>query len=250
LVEIVLEHNDGEMRLGENTLLVALDDTGHEEMVDDRYPVFGIGGCAVLVRDYQRLIEIPWNWLCKKHFGNVERPIHATDHFKNLTKEQIESLNAFFQTFHFFRIAVTVGQNAQKEIETSYIDLAGPCLLQRICDVGKWAGFFDRVVILFESSERIESQVIHSLSGKKIMRNNQSIDIELGVMPKSVISPMLEVADVIIHTAGSQTRDRNKGNLNMRLDYKAVFQSVDKKLKSTMEITKVVENKPTQSGCV
>ena len=77
------------------------------------------------------------------------------------------------------------------------------------------------------------------------MREGQSIDIELAVMPKSAISPLLEVADVIIHTAGSQTRDRNKGKSDFRLDSKAIFQGVPKRLISTIEITKIVESNTT-----
>ena len=76
---LVLDHGEGVLTLGVDTLVVALDDTGHEAFADSNHPVFGLGGCAFLVKDYKRLIEAPWNYMCQRFFPEVERPMHAAD---------------------------------------------------------------------------------------------------------------------------------------------------------------------------
>lgn len=231
-----IEYKGGKDALQESTLFIAIDDTGHEEFKDPNYQVFGIGGCAFLVRDYQRLIETPWNYICASHFQDVQRPMHACD--LQPTKEQIEVLNKFFESFEFFRIAVTASINTNKEIDNDFIDIVGSCLLQRICEVGKWAEF-DRVFVLFEESDRIQNRVMRSMHGKKLIRDGIEIDIELGVMPKSACFPPLEVADFIVHTAGAQTQSRISGKQGFRKDFGEIFRSIDKRLVSFMDITKV-----------
>lgn len=237
-MELILEHNKGIERLSESTLVVALDDTGNERFKDANHPVFGLGGCAFMVRDYQRLVEGPWDYMCSKYFPDIKRPIHATDDLKNLTEDQMNAINHFFERFEFFRIATTSSKNTETSVEEDFIQIVGASILQRIVDVAKWTNF-DRLFILIEESERIELKIVQSLSNKKIEKNDQEIQIEIGLIPKSACIAAMEVADVIIHTAGGQTRSRISGNTNFRLDFKTIFQSVDKRLTSFMEITNV-----------
>ena len=74
-----MHHKDGVEYLSEKTLLIVIDDTGQENFKDPNFKVFGLGGCAFLVRDYQRLIEKPWNEMCQRYFPEVKRPMHAAD---------------------------------------------------------------------------------------------------------------------------------------------------------------------------
>jgi hypothetical protein len=105
LIELILEHQNGEEHLSENTFVIALDDTGQEEFKDPNYQVFGLGGCAFLVRDYQRLIEIPWNYMCNRFFPENERPMHATNlKPSSLSSEQKGALKHFFEKFEFFAL--------------------------------------------------------------------------------------------------------------------------------------------------
>ena len=76
---LLLQHDDGLTILGSDTFVVAVDDTGHEDFLDPNHRVFGLGGCAFAVRDYQRLIEKPWNYMCDRFFQNQERPLHASN---------------------------------------------------------------------------------------------------------------------------------------------------------------------------
>jgi hypothetical protein len=238
LIELRLNLQNGEEEnLPETTLVVAIDDTGHEEFKDPNYQVFGIGGCAFLVRDYQRLIEQPWNYMCDHFFPDIGRPIHAANLGK-LSSEQLGAFKHFFEKFEFFRIAVTASVKSKKEVENSFIDVVGAALLQRICEIGKWAEF-DRLFIIFEESERIEMKVLQSLSGKNVKRNSKDIKIELGLIPKSASIPAMEVADIIIHTAGAQTKSRISGKKEVRKDFEIIFRNVDNRLVSFMEITRI-----------
>ena len=242
MIEIILDLKNGEKkRLPENTFVVAVDDTGHEEFKDPNYQVFGIGGCAFLVRDYQRLIERPWNYMCQHFFPDIGRPIHATD-LRNLSSTQHGAFKHFFEKFEFFRIAVTASVKSEKEVEANFIEIAGASLLQRICEIGEWAEF-DRLFILFEESERIEMKVLQSLSGKKIKQNSKEIKIELGLIPKSASIPAMEVADIIIHTAGAQTKSRISGKKEVRKDFEIIFRNVDNRLVSFAEITRIEKTK-------
>ena len=82
-------------------------------------------------------------------------------------------------------------------------------------------------------------RVLQSLSDKKIDREADEIKIELGLLPKSASMPALEVADFIIHTAGTQTRSRISGYEKPRKDFEIIFRNVDNRLVSFMEITSI-----------
>jgi hypothetical protein len=237
---LVLEHDEGNLILADDVFVVALDDTGHEKLHKANGECFGIGGCAFMVSDYQRLIEAPWNFMLQQFFPDVPRPVHAVEHFRNLTKEQMSTLTHFFTKFEFFRLAVTVSINTINSVDASYIEIVGASILQRIAEIAAHASF-SRVFILFEASERFDKNVMQALSGKKLRSGDRYFSIELGVIPKSACVAALEVADVIAHTAGGQTRHRNRPDSPpVRKDFKDIFQTVDRRLVSFLEITAAV----------
>ena len=49
------------------------------------------------------------------------------------------------------------------------------------------------------------------------------VPIHLGIMPKWAGDEALEVADFIVHTAGTQARNWDTGDERLRLDFKAIF---------------------------
>ena len=66
---ILIGSPDGDEALGPRCLLIAIDETGHEELADPKYPIFGLGGCLTVVGDYHNQIRGPWSSLKREHFG-------------------------------------------------------------------------------------------------------------------------------------------------------------------------------------
>lgn len=54
-----LLHGQGKFDVSDSALIVGVDDTGNDLFLDKRYPVFGLGGCAVLARCYFRYLDDP-----------------------------------------------------------------------------------------------------------------------------------------------------------------------------------------------
>ncbi|GAG26739.1 unnamed protein product, partial [marine sediment metagenome] len=48
---------EGKVQIEGNSLLVFIDETGNEYLKDKKYPIFGLGGCAVICKDYNNLIR-------------------------------------------------------------------------------------------------------------------------------------------------------------------------------------------------
>jgi hypothetical protein len=53
---------------------VFVDDTGHEALVSG-HPVYGLGGCAVMAGDLDRLIRHPWHEVRRKVTGSADTPL-------------------------------------------------------------------------------------------------------------------------------------------------------------------------------
>jgi hypothetical protein len=66
----------GTLTLAEQTLAVFVDDTGHERLVEG-HPVYGLGGCAAMAHDLERIIRHPWHEVRRKVRGSPDLPLHA-----------------------------------------------------------------------------------------------------------------------------------------------------------------------------
>ena len=100
--------------------------------------------------------------------------------------------------------------------------------------------------MIFESSQRTDKIIAHFFSNYKfeetINGTKQAIPIERYRMSKSDIEPGLEVADFIIHSAGTTIRDVQKGKLSKpleRKDFECIFKNVDERLSSFMFIKEI-----------
>ena len=54
-----------DLNLPEKSLVVFIDDTGHEALVKG-HPVYGLGGCAAMAHDLDRLVRHPWHEVLRK----------------------------------------------------------------------------------------------------------------------------------------------------------------------------------------
>lgn len=233
---LLLYTDDGSIvQLGSEAFVVVLDDTGHEDFADAHYPVYGLGGCAFRVQDYVRLVEAPWMYMCSEYLPDFDRPLHIADIRHHLTSEQIGALTHFFTRFEFFRVAVTIGQTVENEADTEVVDLVGGAMLQRIADVAQHAEF-DRLAVIVEDSQRAGVRCIRSLAGRHFVRGRRTITPELFLVPKGSGLAALEVADLVVHAAGAQTRAYVQGRRDVRRDFEAIFQTVDSYLSSYLMI--------------
>src|SRR5439155_9854091 len=61
-----------ELKLPEKSLVVFVDDTGHEALVKG-HPVYGLGGCAVMADDLERVVRRPWHEArLTRHYTRLE----------------------------------------------------------------------------------------------------------------------------------------------------------------------------------
>ena len=67
---IIIDTKKGKVQIEGNSLLVFIDETGNEYLKDKEYPIFGLGGCAVICKEYNNSIRAPW-YNMKDTFINV-----------------------------------------------------------------------------------------------------------------------------------------------------------------------------------
>jgi len=89
-------------------LMIFVDETGHEELSDPKYPVFGFGGCMVFAAAIDQQIREPWRQLKSEYFWFC-RYSTACAALRNATPEQIGAIGLFFrqQRFVGLRLRVT-----------------------------------------------------------------------------------------------------------------------------------------------
>ncbi|MDA8403873.1 MAG: DUF3800 domain-containing protein [Desulfobacteraceae bacterium] len=237
-------HDSGKIDYPLSTLLVGIDETGHETFADANHPVFGLGGCAVLLRDYEHLIERPWQYMKQQFFSGPDQPLHAAE-LNKPTKKQMEALGYFFTHFSFFRFAVMVADTLENNTQFPLIQLVCNGIWGRIADIAKYVQP-TQIVVVIEQSERIKKDVYGYLAGYKIGNDEIMIEPRLFFATKYKKQAFMEVADFVMHAAGAQVRNRIlKKGIAIRKDFEVVFHKVDPRLTSYTELLKA--NNATQS---
>jgi hypothetical protein len=102
-----------ELRLPEKSLVVFVDDTGHERLVDG--PVYGLGGCAALAGDLDRVIRHPWHEVRRKVRGSADARLHAHAFPKSARPEDFETVAQFFRTQPFARLGAIISTKAKRD---------------------------------------------------------------------------------------------------------------------------------------
>lgn len=230
---------DTTLEVSPDCLIFFLDETGHELLADPRFPVFGLGGCAVLASDLDRVVRDPWREMKAASFGGAKVALHAAK-LSDSTKTQLAALGQFFRHQAFFRLASVI-----KDLSVLPPDLppyAGVSLglLRRIGDVvGRCKPAPREVALVFEESERGSRLIAGCFGEAGATVFGIQVPVHLGFMPKSVGETGLEVADFIMHAAGCQVRRKREGRSDWRLDFRAIFQEPDRSMVSYMEIGEI-----------
>jgi len=230
----LIEQHD--LLLPSRSLVVFVDDTGHEALVPG-HPVYGLGGCAVMSEHLDALIRNPWREVRCAVTGSPDRPLHASDFGQSASPEDIEAVASFFRQNPFFRFGAVGSVNTQLAQGLSPLRTIVKVLQMRIAEIARWTPF-EEVHIIFESSKRADPLIEDAMQGFGLEENGKSIPVECYFMTKRAGEPGLEVADFVVHTVGRQARANLKQRGDFALDYAAVFHKVDPRLTSFMEVDK------------
>ncbi len=239
MTDMTIETDSGQVTVPGSHLLVALDETGHEQPDPSDHPVFGIGGCALPVRDYEASVRNPWLRLKERFLGGVDLPAHATD--LEITPPRVEAIASFFREGSFGRIAILSSHETEKPDILPDFKVVARWVLEKIV---KFVRLFDcdGVVLVHEESSRGDALFSRYFSGYSIVTESKMTTTTLPFlkyrMPKRSLEPFLEVADLIVHAAGGQVRtSRVEGEWVARRDFGAVFRDVPDELSEFLEIT-------------
>jgi hypothetical protein len=229
-------------------LLVGLDETGHEDLIPDVHPVFGLGGCAVPVGLYSTFVHEPWCALKESCFQGATTALHASE-LRDPSPAQVGGLTAFFKTQRFGRIAAVMSVETLLEPALHSYQLLARSVLERIASL---VGSFGcrGVALIMEESTRGDRLAAACFSGYHLELRDTGAGVTLPFikyrMPKSASASLLEVSDFIIHVAGSQVRSVRKGvPWDARRDFDALFRSVDPALAQFMDITEALIEPPS-----
>ena len=223
-----------------------VDDTGHEALVPG-HAVYGLGGCAVMENDLDRLIRQPWREVRKAVTGSPDTPLHASEFSQGARREDIEAVAKFFREQPFARLGSIITIKSTLAPDLGPVPTIAKTLQARMVDIAQWTPFKELKVI-FEASERAGPLIQAAFSDFSLAEDGRPIPVECYFMPKSANEPALEVADFIMHAVGRQARQNLKQRGVFVPDFKAVFQSVDQKLVSFIEIESVVKNEASPAS--
>ena len=216
-----------------------------EEFADPKYPLFGMGGCACLASSYDLLIRTPWRELKAKHFGGSDLALHASE-LGRPGNEQIEALAQFFLSQGFYRFYAIAKHTTTIAGPLDPYHLVARCMLERVRTIASRC-VLDSIAMIFEQTDRGDLQAARIFGAYNFSYEDCTpLPVEWRRLSKSLREPGLEVADFVLHVAGSQTRDRLNGRTNWRKDFDSVFHNIDPNLVSAIEIDEVNVN-PAES---
>jgi hypothetical protein len=216
----------------DRSLAVYVDDTGHESL--NGQPVYGLGGCAVMGHDYERIINQPWRAVRKHVTGSSETRLHANK-FSRKT-EDIHVVARFFREQPFWRFAAVFTNETIMAEKLTQLGTMRGVLEKRINEiVGKTR--CNEVRVVFESSQRANRLIESTFQSFDFRRGLERIPSECGFMPKSAGEPALEVADFVMHAVGRQMRHSLIKRDTFLPDFCAVFHSRGPELSSFIEVT-------------
>lgn len=153
----------------DSSLLIFIDETGHEGLSDRDFPFFGYGGCLTYTGEYENAIGKPWKEV-ELAFPSDMLPLHASelkpDH---LTDPQKAGLNSFFVNNVFGRFAaICSNKTIRTKAEEETIFYMIVAVHQRILDISRTIlnhGLsFSQIFMFIEHSERTAQKVVQYFS--------------------------------------------------------------------------------------
>lgn len=227
----------GGIELSGDTLLIAIDKTGHEDFAPT-HRVFGIGGCACLVKHVGELVDAPWRGMKAALFGGADVKMNVKE--LRPSQAQLDGLDTFFTSYGFVRLGVMVSDTVKDETEHNLIKLVGRIVVDRISDIASNARPID-VAIVMESTDRTGRELMEVFSSCYMKNGTVGFQSRTGTLLTSAGWSMLEVAHFVMRAAQEQVRTRlnspkDAGKSLVRKDFEVVFRSVDQHLAHYTEL--------------
>jgi hypothetical protein len=239
--KLALHTATGQTVLAPSTLLVAIDETGHEAFADPHYPVFGLGGCACVIGDYPRLIRDPWRAIKDRYFGGADKPLHAVD-VKRSPQEALGAVSGCFRN-PFGRFAAVTTDELLLAAPMSCYEAVGHAVVNQVARIASHF-IFHEAVVLFEESERTAGMTQRFFSTMRMKAQGPSgmedIPVTCFFGSKQLAEPICEVADFVMHAAGTAVNAHRSGTpLLNRKDFQVVFQPTPDSLGQFLHLMKV-----------
>lgn len=232
------QHEKGIYSPPDDALVIGIDETGCEDYLDNNFPVFGIGGCAIRAGDYFRFVDDPWSAMKDSHFNGKNMPLHAAD-LKKPSKGQLQALEEFFTELPFFRFATMSAITFQNGSGADNLHLLVQSVIHQVCEFASITQP-PEVVFVLEDSQRIGKAMRQYFSAYQMGTDEGVIPSKIMYTTKNMCMSLLEVADFVLHPAGAQVRNRIKGTLSktrpIRKDFEIVFHKADRRLCNYQEM--------------
>lgn len=226
---LIIEHDGTRTEFPDDSLLIFVDETGHEDFADPNTPYFGLAGCVCAASDYWRDIDQPWIAV-EQAFSEDMRPLHAADLRPNeLRPEQLTAIDQFFAQGAFGRFATVAKASMTNESTVPLLQLLVQQTFQRILDLVKKSGQdYSQLIICVEHSERLDTQYAKYFRLNRLVRKDRAIvPAFLCTQAKSSGVDLMRgicVADFLAHTAGSMSRTTQGGERSaIRRDFRSAF---------------------------
>lgn len=239
---LVVEHDGTSTTFSGESLLIFIDETGHEEFPDKNAPFFGFGGCLSPSLLYDSQIDEPWKAV-QSLFPKEALPLHAADlKMDQMSKKQLIAISNFFKNGVFGRFAAVTSSMFQNETEDTIYHLMARTTYSRILDITRkiHGPDFQQIIMIFEHSERTDKLMGDYFNRYNFQRKDGTMVpiFRATQTKKDELTSGLMVADFVAHTAGAQTRARLRGDKKQRLDFQDIFQTENPNLSSFMEVTR------------
>ena len=168
------------LEIGGRCLAVFVDETGHEELKGQ--PVYGLGGCAALGRDIERLLDTSWREVRRRVAGSPNAQLRANG--LRPKPGDVEAIEAFFRTHHFWRLGAVITRTTKLPDELSRVRMMKGVLQNRVKEiVGR--SLCKEVAVIFESSQRTDRLIEEAFQDFEVARGSKRIPSTCYFMPKS-----------------------------------------------------------------
>jgi len=219
-------------RTSPTSLLVFIDETGDEIISDPNYHIFGFGGCCILAGEYYTEMDGPLNRICRQY--GIPRPLHASSLRNRRTKIVLRN---FFENQRFGRLAVIVSDKTINSsvwpLETIVYSMIQLYLAELINSLGLSEIVSDIVFVQEESSRlipKLENRTISLIFHREFEDQKVEIESHYFKVSKDLCLSGIEIADKIIHVAGTTVRDCHRGiwaTPSGNPEFKSILNSID-----------------------